>query len=496
MSDSNDKEKKRAPIISVMGHIDHGKSTLLDYIRETNVADSEAGGITQHTSAYEITHAGESGQTPMTFLDTPGHKAFISMRQRGASIADIAVLVVAADQGVQAQTVETINALQDAGIPYIVAFNKIDKEMADVDGCIEELAEQEVYVEGFGGDISYEEVSAKTGTGVSELLDLLALNADILELTYNPDTLASGVVLESSVDAARGTQATLLLTDGRLKAGQYVQSGKAVSPTRIVENFQGTSIESADASTPVKVVGFDTQPQVGAEFQAYETKESAKKQAEKLTQEPNRNRSTDGGFVIPVIVKTDVSGTADAVVHELKKLETEQVSLDIIDEAVGNISESDVRSVAHDDISSLAIGFNVDCNQAARREAKRRGVEIKCAPVIYELIEWAKTAIEDRRPTVTERSIVGRARILKTFSAKKDAQVLGGEVLKGKIVADGDLTIYRNEMEIADGDILELQQQRSDTKSVTAGQNFGINIESNVEIAPGDIIESYEIVEK
>lgn len=489
----------RPPIISVMGHIDHGKSTLLDTIREASTAEREVGGITQHISAYEISHDGENGETRMTFLDTPGHEAFIAMRERGVYVADIGILVVAADEGVEAQTEETISAIKDRDIPFIVAINKTDKPGADVDAVIQELAEAEVYVEGYGGDVSYQEVSAKTGDGIDKLLDLIALNAELLELTMNPDQAGSGVVIESSVDPQRGVQATLVVTDGSIEQGDFIQADGCVGPIRILENFHGKSIDTARASAPVRVVGFDSEPAIGSSFDTFSERKKAESSAEEHADPqnlPNKRTSQNDEFTIPILVKADVAGTIDAVVHELDKLNNEKVTLDIVHTGTGDITEDDIRIVANKDQSAITVGFNISATQAAQSVAKRRGVAIKTAPIIYELIEWLEPAVQERTPTITTKEVQGRARILKNFSSKRDMQVVGGEVIAGTIINDAGITIYRNETEIADGEMIELQQQRAETDKVQKGQEFGANIRSDIDIAPGDVIESFEMIEK
>ncbi len=483
-----------------MGHIDHGKSTLLDTIREANTAEHEAGGITQHISAYEITHESEDGPNRMTFLDTPGHEAFIAMRERGATVADIAILVVAGDDGVEAQTEETIAAIQERDIPFVVAINKMDKSSADADAVIQELAEAEVYVEGFGGDVPYQEISAKTGEGVDELLDLVALNAELLELTTNPDQPGSGVVIESSVNPQRGVETSLVVTDGTVKQGDFIHADGCVGPIRIMEDFRGESIKQAQASAPIRVVGFSDEPAIGKSFKTFADRNKAETAAEALTNEADTNKQRNDqdrdGFTIPILIKADVAGTVDAVVNEVKKLNNEKVSLDIVHTGVGDITEDDIRIVADNSQSALAVGFNVKASTAAQSVAERRNVAVETAPVIYELIEWLKPAVEERTPTITERVVRGKARILKNFSSKRDMQVVGGKVISGNIINSAGITIYRNETEIAEGEIVELQQQRAETDKVQKGQEFGANIRSQVDIAPGDVIESFEIIEK
>jgi translation initiation factor IF-2 len=489
----------RPPIIAVMGHIDHGKSTLLDHIRKTNVAAGEAGGITQHLSAYEIHHKSDEADTNMTFLDTPGHEAFISMRRRGATVADIGILVVAADDGVKEQTIETIKAIKERDIPFIVAINKMDAPDANSDKVIQQLAEAGVYVEGYGGDVSYVEISATEGTNIEELLDLIALNAQLLDLEMDTDKPAEGVVIESSIDPKRGTEATLIIMDGKLKSGMHVHASGCVSPVRIFEDFKGMTIKEAVASSPVRVVGFNEQPAVGSAFESFSKKavarEAANEWAEAQDKDKKQRVSADI-FSIPIIIKTDVSGTSTAIAHELKKLHSDRASLDVVHTGVGDITEDDVRTVASDNLSGIVIGFNVKASEAAEKVAARHNVAIKTAPVIYDITEWLEKAITERTPTITTREIRGRAKILKTFSSKQDMQVVGGKVLEGAIYGKASLTIVRNETEIAEGEIVELQQQRVDTDKVESGQEFGANIRSRVDIAPGDVVESFELIEK
>lgn len=490
----------RPPIVSVMGHIDHGKSTLLDTIRETNTAEHEAGGITQHISAYKITHESEDGPNRMTFLDTPGHEAFIAMRERGATVADIAILVVAADDGVEEQTEETINAIKSRDIPFVVAINKIDKSSSDADTVIQQLAESEVYVEGFGGDVPYQKVSAKTGEGVDELLDLIALNAELIELPVVTDEPGSGVVIESSVNPQRGVETTLVIKQGVVTQGDFIHSDGCVGPIRILEDFRGEPRDEAEASAPVQMVGLKDEPAIGSNFETFPTADQAESAAESHTETKNvktrRNGKGKDTFVIPILVKADVAGTVDAVIHEITKFNNDKVTLDVVDTGVGDISEDDIRIVADNSQSALAVGFNVGASAAAQSVAKRRNVAVKTAPVIYEIIEWLDSAITERTPVVTEKVIRGKARVLKNFSSKRDMQVVGGEVISGKIIGDADIIVYRNETEIADGEIVELQQQRSETGKVQKGQEFGANIRSQIDIAPGDVIESFEMIEK
>src|SRR3989344_1393800 len=345
----------RPPIIVVMGHIDHGKSTLLDYIRKTNVVADEAGGITQHLSAYEVLHKNERGEDrKITFLDTPGHEAFQKMRLRGAEVADIAILIVSAEEGVKAQTLEAYASIKEAGLPLVVAINKIDRPNANIERTKQSLAENEIYLEGLGGDIPWVPVSAKVGTGIPELLDIMLLVADMQELTADPEKLAEGIVIETQRDPRKGISATLIITNGTLRSGIFLTSGNALSPVRIFEDFLGNPIKEARFSTPVRIVGWSDLPEIGGTFSSFETKKEAEQAltqkeitAEKKEKVVEENTEEEKEHVtIPVILRADAAGSLDAIEHELKKLESETVTIRIVSKGVGAVSEGDVKAAS------------------------------------------------------------------------------------------------------------------------------------------------------
>jgi translation initiation factor IF-2 len=491
----------RPPIVVVMGHIDHGKSTLLDYIRKSNVVAGEAGGITQHISAYEVIHKDEHGaDRKITFLDTPGHEAFSKMRERGAEVADIAILVVSAEDSVKTQTIEAWNTIKESGIPCIVAINKIDKPGANLDKTKIDLAEKEIYLEGFGGDIPYAEISAKVGTGVDTLLDVILIVADLGEFTYDPTLPASGFVIESKMDTKRGASASLVIKDGTLKKGMFVVAENALANTRIVENFLGVQIDAATCSSPIKITGWDTIPPVGAKFQSYESKkeaEAAAKEnasAQKAAKQP-APKTAEGMKLIPLIIKTDVLGTMDALEKEIAKMATDKVAYKIIQKGVGAIGEGDAKQAIADK-ETLIAGFNVKVDNSAFEIAEKNSVQMQTFDIIYKLTDWLREMLEARRPRETVVETTGKAKILKIFNKTKERLVIGGKVIEGKLTSDATVRILRRDFEIGQGKVVELQQGKIKSREVLEEAEFGMMLETKTEIAPGDVIEAFTLVEK
>ncbi len=488
----------RQPVIAVLGHVDHGKSSLLDYIRKSNVVDGEAGGITQRISAYEVLHKLGDGTTrPITFLDTPGHAAFQSMRERGVEIADIAILIVSAEDGVKAQTLEAWKTIDARKLPYVVAINKIDKPGADIQKTKNSLVENGIYIEGYGGDIPCVEISAKQGTGIDFLLETLLLLVDMHELTANLHTDATGIVLESFVDPKRGISATLVLKDGTLPAAGAVVVGVALSPIRIVEDFAGRPIKNAHAGQPVKVTGFDSIPASGAIF----VSSSDKKLMEELQSETKANTVKqvldpriyrNARVVIPVVIKSDSLGTLDAVKKELKKRETDDVKIKIIAEGVGNITEGDIM-LASSDEKTVIIGFTVKMDGKARDQAERFNLKPETFDIIYKLSEWFDTVVEDRLPFEEKETILGTLKILRTFSSQKDKHVIGGRVETGRIENGALVRISRRGVELGKGRIVELQSQKIKTQTVIEGNECGLMIEGKVEMVGGDLVEAITV---
>ncbi|MBU3925761.1 translation initiation factor IF-2 [Patescibacteria group bacterium] len=501
MKKENQNLISRSPVVVVMGHIDHGKSKLLDYIRNANIVEKEAGGITQHIGAYEAevkcnkTEHGHKTRK-ITFLDTPGHEAFSQMRLRGAKVADVAILVIASDEGIKPQTLEAYEAIKSAGIPFIIALNKMDKNNADPERVKSQLTEKQIFVEGYGGNIPTTNISAKTGDGVEELLDIVLLLTEMENLTANSEESASGIIIESKLGSRRGISATLLIQNGTIKKGMFVVSGCAIAPVRIFEDFQGKSIESATFSSPIKIIGFDKMPVVGSKFETFNSKKEAEgaKTKVKPSELPKVKPLSEGEkIIIPLVIKSDVMGSVEALEYEIKKLEKDEVVLNILRKDTGKITEDDIKLVSGAK-NPIVLGFNVSTDASAETLIERFNISIFVSNIIYKISEWLETEIEKRKQESITEKIIGSAKILKIFSKTKNKQVLGGEVLQGKIVLDKFyiLKIKRDDAEIGEGKILELQHNKTAVKEVDQGKQFGAMIESKIEIASNDIIEIIE----
>lgn len=502
MEKTNEKQNtvERPPIVVVMGHIDHGKSTLLDYIRKTNIVDKEAGGITQNISAYEVIHKDERGQNKkITFLDTPGHEAFSRMRERGASIADIAILVVSAEDGVKTQTLETWKTIVESKIPCIVAINKIDKPGANVEKTKMELAENEIYLENYGGKVPFALISAKVGTGVDDLLLLILLLAEMENFTGNPEEEASGQIIEANLDPRRGIEASLVIKNGSLKKGMVVTAEDSLCSTKIMENFLGEIINEATFSSPIRLVGFNKMPKVGAEFKSFKNKHDAEEYIKNIKTEISCEKilnSTDPNKkVIPIVIKADVLGTLEAIEKEIGKIKDENTEFRIIQKGAGTISESDIKSVASCQ-DALVVGFNVKADRSAVDLAEKRGIVIAYFDIIYKMTEWLTEEMEKRRLKIETAETTGKAKILKTFSRTKERQIMGGKVIEGQIIFGSTVKILRRDFEIGSGKIVNLEKNKVKTSLVEEGSEFGMMIESKIEIVTGDIIESFSMVQK
>lgn len=491
---------KRAPVVAIMGHVDHGKSTLLDFIRKTNVVDGEAGGITQHLSAYEVHHKDDEGNDrTLTFLDTPGHEAFTKMRIRGAEVADIAVLIVSAEDGVKQQTKEAYETIEKAGVPFVVAINKIDKPGANIDQTKISLSEIGIYVEGFGGSIPVVPISAKQGTNIDELLSTILLVADLEEFNGNPNKLAEGIVIEAHTDPKKGISATLVIKDGTIKRGQFVVTGNAMCPTRMLEDFTGKAIDQASFSSPVRLTGWSTQPPVGEIFETFDTKKDAEKavtQATDLSCELIESLSIANHEtkLIPLIIKTDVAGTFEAVEKEVCKLQKEEVVYKLISRGVGDISEADIN-FAQADKDVVIVGFNVSVDKNAVDLNMQVGATIQTFDVIYKLSEWLEEEMEKRRPRKMVAEVHGSLKVLKVFSRTKDKQVIGGEVIEGAISLGDTVQVVRRENELDSGTIRNLQQNKVEAKEVKEGQ-CGLMVEVKTEVAEGDVLQAFTMMEK
>lgn len=490
----------RPPIVTVMGHIDHGKSTLLDHIRSTRVTDTEAGGITQHISAYEAEHTTAAGEVrTITFLDTPGHEAFQHLRSRGSHAADLAILVVAADDGVKPQTLEALKAIQEADIPFLVAISKIDKPNADVERAKHSLLEHGIYLEGLGGDIPYVPISSKTGEGVSALLDLLLLAADLEELSGDPEAPAEGLVIESHCDPRRGISAVVVIRDGSLRTGGYLVAGNAYAPLRIMENFLGQRIDHASFSSPLVVTGFSSIPPVGAPFTTAPDKKTAVLRAtshEHTSTHICDTTDTEGLFHMPIVIKADVVGSIEAIKHELRKKEDDRTVIRFVHDGVGAIAENDVK-VAMGSKQTIVIGFNVGVDAAAKELAERHGIEIALFTIIYDLADWLPGAIDARRPKVSGEKELATAKILKSFSATHKQQTVGCRVETGILSAGDRIRVIRHGAELGRGHVESMKSGKTDVGHITAGNDCGaqLHIELPEPLAYNDLIQAFTIVE-
>lgn len=489
----------RAPVVAVVGHIDHGKSTLLDYIRKTNVVAGEAGGITQRLSAYEVLHAPKGKEArPITFLDTPGHAAFQTMRSRGLEVADVAILVVSAEEGVKPQTLEALRLIREVGIPFIVAINKIDKPSAQIDRTKSSLIENEVYLEGLGGDVPWVGISAKRGDGIEELLDLILLAADLEGLTYDPSLPAKGVVIESHVDTRKGISATLVVQEGVLVSGSFVVAGESFAPLRIMQNVLGKSVREVPAGSPVVVVGFSSLPVAGVPFTVVKTKAEAREACERASADSARKPSKlfdpneETKPYLPLIIKADVAGSLDAIEHELAKIKTERLDIRVIERGVGPVTESDVKLVSGGKIPGIVLGFNVEADARARELSERDGITIALFNIIYKLAEWLAGEIPSRTPKVETEVMRASAKVLKIFSEGKEGFLLGGRVEEGTLEKGAQVKLMRGAEELGRGFIGSMQSGKSPVSSVAAVAEFGAMVKISSTPAPGDKLVAFE----
>ncbi|MCX7815918.1 MAG: translation initiation factor IF-2 [Syntrophales bacterium] len=492
--------KPRAPVVTIMGHVDHGKTSLLDAIRQTNVIEGEAGGITQAIGAYHV----KVKDREIVFLDTPGHEAFTAMRARGAQVTDIVVLVVAADDGVMEQTVEAINHAKAAGVPIIVAINKIDKPNANPEKIKQALTEYNLVPEEWGGDTIYCEVSAKYRVNIEELLELILLQADIMELKADPDRSARGVVIESKLDKGRGPVATVLIQEGTLREGDNFVCKTEYGRVRAMINDQGRRVKEAGPSMPVEVIGFSRVPPVGAEFLCVEDDKKAKQIAEywmrkerekelyatsKITLEQLYQKIKEGVKDFNVIVKGDVQGSVEAITEALNRLSTSDVKIKIIHSSTGTVTETDVMLASA--ANAIIIGFNVRPDSRVMELAEQEGVEIKLYDVIYNLISDVKAAMEGLLEPIYQDVVLGRAEVRQLFRISKVGTVAGCYVSEGKIVRSANVRLIRDGVVIYDGRIGSLKRLKDDVREVLAGFECGVSIENFQDLKVGDIIEVY-----
>ena len=495
---NQDKMIERPPVVVIMGHIDHGKSTLLDHIRSSNIVSGEEGGITQHLGAYEVEHKGEDGSMKrITFLDTPGHEAFCGVRDRGAKVADVGVLIVSAEDGVKPQTLEALECIKKDKLPYVVAINKIDSPRANVEMTKNSLVENEIYLEGYGGEIPFAEISAKDGTNVNDLLDLVLIVSEVEELEAVIDEPATGFVIESHKNKNKGITSTLVIKGGTLNQGQFVVCKDSYAPVRIYEDYKGQPIKTAHFSTPVKVSGWTDFPIVGEMFETLDSKKEAESYCDEHRQISNQfnkifNHDEDE-FIIPLIIKSDTHGSIEAIEHELKKVNPKNAKIKVVLTETGNITEKDIK-IASGNENTLVIGFGIDIDKQAEIMRERLGVRVATFKIIYELTEWIQNTTDEIRPRIEVEETKGKAKILAHFSQTKSIQVVGGKVEEGSIILGKQVKIMRRGEEIGRGKIKELQQQKVKASEVTEGNQFGLSVETKIEIAVGDYIETFELV--
>ena len=503
--DSEEDLLPRAPIVTVMGHVDHGKTSLLDYIRKTNVIAGESGGITQHIGAYSVQL--ENGRH-ITFLDTPGHEAFTAMRARGAQVTDVAIIVIAADDEVMPQTKEAISHAQAAGVPMIIALNKVDKPNANPDKIREQLSGLNILVEEWGGNVQAQEISAKFGNNVDLLLEKVLLQADLLDLKANPNKPASGVVIEASLDKGRGYVSTLLVQAGTLKVGDYVLAGKNHGKVKAMLDERGHNLQKVGPSTPVTILGLDGAPTAGDKFKVYEDEREAKSIANKreqlqreqtirtkkhLTLDEIGRRIALGDFKeLNIILKGDVDGSVEALTDMLQRLSTEEIQINILHKGVGQITESDILLATASD--AIVIGFNVRAGANAKDLAEKEEIEIRTYSVIYDAIDDVKEAMEGMLSPEIREQVVGNVEIREVFKISKVGSIAGCMVLSGKVTRNSKVRLLRDGIVKYDGELESLKRYKDDVKEVTKGYECGLNLKGYNDIEVGDLLEIYEEV--
>jgi translation initiation factor IF-2 len=496
-------QKLRPPIVVVMGHVDHGKTTLLDAIRKTNVVANESGGITQHIGAYQVLWKGKSeNERLITFLDTPGHEAFSQMRAHGANITDIAILVVAADDGVKPQTKEAISHAKAANVPIVVAINKIDKPEADPDKVKRELSDLDLVPEEWGGKTIMVPISAKTGKNIDELLDIVLVVSDIENLTANPDRPAEGVVIESNMQSGVGPVATVLVKEGTLRLGQVVLVGSTFGRVRTLEDYKGKKINYAGPSTPVRIAGLHEVPRSGELFKVMPNEKSARniiatsaKSFVKFGLAEVSEEARKGTLKeLNLILKADVQGSLEAIKNSLENLGNLEIKVKILSATVGNVTESDINMALAS--KALVLGFKVQLPVSVKRLADEKGVKITLYDIIYNLIDDISLALEGMlEPEITEE-LVGKLEVIKVFFSSKNNKIVGGKVIQGKLLNNLKAYIVRNDEKIGEGKITSLKLEQNPVQEVLKGFECGLGIDTSANVKPSDKIEVYEVVEK
>ncbi len=488
----------RPPVITIMGHIDHGKSTLLDYIRKSNVVAKEAGGITQHIGAYEVEYEQLGQKKKITFLDTPGHEAFCNVRERSAKIADIAVLIVSAEDGVKPQTKEALNCIKNAGLPYVVAINKIDSPKANIDLCKASLMENEIYLEGLGGNISYAEISAKTGQGITDLFDIILLTAEIENYTYNPHALGSGYVVEAQKDKFKGITATLILKNGFAEKGGYVVTANAYSPIRTIIDQANAQKSKVTCCAPFTVSGFDLLPTAGDTFEIVQTKKEAEdyiQEHKSLIAQTNRQdiACDEHSIFLPIIIKSDVIGSKDAIEYELRKININHVILKIIRSETGDITEADAQ-LAITNPRTIIISFNVKTDPQARLIIERNNIRVQNFSIIYDIQKWVEEIALHEQPSHEKEEVVAQVKVLKVFGNAKKLQIIGGRVQEGTIEKGLKFKIIRRQEEIGLGTLKGLQRNKQEVDSVPSPEEFGCSVDTRIDLTEGDMLHVVKMV--
>jgi translation initiation factor IF-2 len=501
-SQNNSVSSERPPIVVVMGHVDHGKTTLLDAIRETEVAKDETGGITQSIGAYEIMrivaedNADQRGKKRITFIDTPGHEAFFAMREHGVKVADIALLVVAADDGVKPQTEEVIKHILESKVPFIVVINKIDKSGAAVERVKKELSDRGVLIEEWGGKVPVAMVSARDNKGIEDLLDLILIVAEMEELKFDPNATGEGYVIESHLDPRRGVEATIVITDGSLKSGDLVVCGTAYGPIKMMENDEGKSVESAVPSTPVVIIGLSDLPMIGEKCSVV----SSVEEAEKIVEEHKKSHAdfleklkiepSGQAKVLPIVVKGAALGCLEALVNVLNQIKSERVGLKLLKCEVGDINQSDIKIA--ENVGAKVIGFRVKASKEALNYAEQHGVEVKTFEIIYDFVESIKKFMSELLEPELIRTEIGKIEILAIFRTEKPRMIIGGKITSGKMKKGLKFEVKRNGAVIGSGKIAGLQKEKQPQDEVREGNEAGLSVDCDAEIQIGDVLIGFE----
>ncbi len=480
------KLQSRAPIVTILGHVDHGKSSILEAIKDLKITAKESGGITQHIGAYEVDHQGKN----ITFIDTPGHEAFSAMRSRGAQVADIVVLVLAADEEIKPQAKEAIDHIKKAQIPMVVAINKMDKPGADPEKVKRGLMKEDVLAESVGGKIPSVNISAKNKEGIEELLEVILLVSEMEDLASDSSKPAYGVIIESRLDPTRGPTATVLVKEGILKKGDIIGTSTTVGKVRTLENFQGKNIEKAVPSMPAFVVGWEENPFVGDKVRVFSSLEDAKGEIkEKASLNPEKIEIKEGQKVLNIILKADVLGSLEALSEVIKEIPQEKAAIRILREQVGEINENDVKLAKSG--NAIIVGFRVKANQTARAAAQRDKVQIKLFEVIYELAQYLRGVLKFLLEAEIVRKDLGEAEVIAVFRTEKSRQIIGAKITEGVIRKGVKAEVFRNEDRLGEGKIIELRKEQKNTEEMKKGAKCGILFEGSVKMEEGDIIKAY-----